>query len=60
MTKENLVAVDSDLSIEDVCRQFGSFTKLVAEKDVSSIQQTRGLKNAFQVLMASKPQSSRN
>ncbi len=51
-TKENLVAVDADLSIEDVCRQFGSFTKLVAEKDVPPIQQTRGLKNAFQVLMA--------
>ena len=34
--KENLVAVDSDLLLEDVCRQFGSFAKLVAEKEAAS------------------------
>ena len=52
-TKENLVAVDSDLCVEDICGQFGSYVKLVAEKDVGAPSQpTAGLRNAFEVLLA--------
>ncbi len=52
-TKDNLVAVDSGLCVEEVCKEFGSFTTLVVEKDVPPMQPTRGLRNAFEVLLAS-------
>ena len=55
--KDNLSAVDSKLSVDKVCRQFGSFVRLKYEKSEADSSSTSSdiddpvQPNAFQVLL---------
>ncbi len=57
-TKDNLSSVDINLPVDEVCRSFGSFAKLLCEEEKEPSQQARATTtrylNAFEVMMVNQ------
>ena len=55
--KDGLVAVDSHLPADDVCKQFGSYVRLNCEEEAGA--EAVPVQNAFQIMMANQRSLSR-